>query len=294
MALKKFSENYWYVYGENFRWKKPELFPDTSPDSPAVEYIGKEEFVSMFDPLFGNNWGDSCSTLEEAKELFNTKSKDKEILFIRGHPSSLNDNTSKTMENLSLWEEWIDWIYQEHDLININHTQVIHYNVDREKFKVRKNNVNKFTIDLTDCQFDHTVLFSDPYGQSDTTWNITDESGIQLDNIEGEGFVELLSGSPSDKRQDKILSKLSKLEKLQLIVKEHFPLQQFTTQAALTAYEDALNEPIALSTVSTYLTRLSDRGFLVRSGTRYRRQYRMSRPAMVLKQEIGSHVLPEF
>ena len=194
LALKKFSEKYWDIYGENFRWKKPELFPGTTPDAPAIEYIGKKDFISMFDPLFGNTWGDSCKTLEEAIDLYNTNSQGKEILFIRGHPSSLNDNTSHTVENLTLWKNWIDWIYQEHELININHTQAIYYNVDRENFKVRKNKINDFTVDLTNCQFNHTVLLSDPYGKDDTTWNISDENGVQLDSIQGEGFVDLQSG----------------------------------------------------------------------------------------------------
>ncbi|MCK5031726.1 MAG: hypothetical protein KAR64_09685, partial [Thermoplasmatales archaeon] len=48
LALKHFSEKNWNVYGENFRWDNPDLFPEPSRDAPAVEYIGKTDFVAMF------------------------------------------------------------------------------------------------------------------------------------------------------------------------------------------------------------------------------------------------------
>lgn len=101
-------------------------------------------------------------------------------------------------------------------------------------------------------------------------------------------FVELLGGVPSTRPEDReLLSDLSKFEKLQLVLKRRFPVGWFTTQEALTAYEDTLNEPIGLSTVSTYLARLTDRGFLSRSGPRIRRRYNIRRrPAIREKQTI--------
>jgi hypothetical protein len=132
---------------------------------------------------------------------------------------------------------------------------------------------------------------------------IRDEEGNKI-NVSFEGrinrnkvlqlldFVELLSGSSPDLPQDRTITNLSKIEKLQLIIKDHFAFHKFTTQAALTAYEDDLKEPIALSTVSMYLTRLSDRGYLIRSGTRYRRQYRMNRPSLIPTQRTKTPILP--
>ena len=195
LALKKFSETYWPVYGEDFRWEDPNLVPDTSRNSPAVEFIDKPEYVVLFDPLFGCDWGEPCKNLEEARELFNIESKDKEILFIRGHPKYFDGTERYVVENVSLWKNWIDWIYGDHDLININHTQAIEYNIDRYSFKIFKNSMNNFTIDLSECKFDHNVLFSSPYENMDTEWEIHDDNGEYIGDVVNDTFYELKAGS---------------------------------------------------------------------------------------------------
>ena len=78
LALNKFSNSYWSVYGENFRWDQPELFSPATRDTPAVLYIGKEPYVAMFDPLFGLSWGNPCATLKEAQV-------EKSDLFVSGY-----------------------------------------------------------------------------------------------------------------------------------------------------------------------------------------------------------------
>jgi len=194
LALKHFSEKYWNVYGENFIWGNPDLFPEPSRDAPAVEYIGKADFVAMFNPIFGCEWGTPCKTLGDAQELFNTQFKNKEILFVRGHPNFLNGTDQRATENLTLWGEWIDWIYQEHDLININHTEAIQYNIDRYNFRVEKNSIYNFTIDLTDCKFDHMVLFTNPYGDPDRKWILYDKNGRYIGETPNDVFLKLMRG----------------------------------------------------------------------------------------------------
>jgi hypothetical protein len=101
-------------------------------------------------------------------------------------------------------------------------------------------------------------------------------------------FVGLLGGVASNRAEDgNAPSDLSKFKKLQLVIKRRFPLGWFTSQEALVAYEDILNEPMGLSTVSTYLARLADQGFLSRQGSRVRRRYKMKeRPSIQEKQRI--------
>lgn len=101
-------------------------------------------------------------------------------------------------------------------------------------------------------------------------------------------FTELLSGVPSTEAEEKErLSDLSKYKKLQLVLKRRFPIGWFTPQDALTAYEDTLNEPIGLSTVSTYLARLTDRRFLSGSGSHARHRYKIRRrPPIREKQRL--------
>jgi len=194
LALKRFSEQYWTVYGENFKWYDPKLFPNASRNSPAVEYIDKPSYVVEFDPLFAAGWGTPSKNVKEAMDLFNRSSDGKEILFIRGHPSSLNGTDQKAMENLSYWEQWIDWVYQTHDLININHTEAIQYNIDRYSFKVIKNGEENYTIDLTNCSFNHSVLFSKPIN-STKNWALYEKDHRLIGDVHDDAFIELSPGS---------------------------------------------------------------------------------------------------
>jgi hypothetical protein len=49
------------------------------------------------------------------------------------------------------------------------------------------------------------------------------------------------------------------------LVEEKFPYGSFTSTDILELYEDQYNEPIKLSIISTYLSRYSERGRLMRS-----------------------------
>ena len=89
-------------------------------------------------------------------------------------------------------------------------------------------------------------------------------------------FVELFSGSSiSDEKSS--VADLSKFGKLQLIIERKFPVGWFTSQELMIAYEDLLDEPIVLSTVSTYLHRLVERKMLVRVGSSAERKYKVVR-----------------
>jgi hypothetical protein len=193
-ALRRFSEQYWPVYGENFRWYNASLFDKASRDSPAVEYIDKPLYVAEFDPLFGADWGTPSKNVQEAMDLYNRSSVGKEILFIRGHPSFLNGTDQKAVENLSFWEQWIDWVYQTHEVINLNHTEVIHYNIDRYNFSVIKDDNESYTIDLTNCSFSHSVLFSKPMNSA-KGWAVYDENNTFLGDVQDDTFIDLTSGS---------------------------------------------------------------------------------------------------
>ena len=52
--------------------------------------------------------------------------------------------------------------------------------------------------------------------------------------------------------------------KILKLVEDKFPLGSFTSNDLLEAYEDTYNTPIKLSTVSTYLARLAERGLTTR------------------------------
>jgi len=68
---------------------------------------------------------------------------------------------------------------------------------------------------------------------------------------------------------------LSKFDKVQVLLQRKFPAGWFTSQDVMVAYEDAYDEPIGLSTVSTYLARLVERDEVSRSGGAATRRYRL-------------------
>ncbi len=99
-------------------------------------------------------------------------------------------------------------------------------------------------------------------------------------------FVELLGGMPAVE-EEKTLFSLSKFDKLHNIVNSKFPIGWFTSQEIMISYEDTFNEPIGLSTVSTYLSRLARRGFLIRSGSFVERRYKLRRVTQQEKSPIN-------
>lgn len=98
-------------------------------------------------------------------------------------------------------------------------------------------------------------------------------------------FIDLLDGN-SEINEEKLLTDLSKIEKLQLIIKRKFPIGWFNSQEIMIAYEDILNEPIGLSTVSTYLYRLVGKRVLIRSGSLAERRYKLARLKKINKKSI--------
>jgi hypothetical protein len=97
-------------------------------------------------------------------------------------------------------------------------------------------------------------------------------------------FIDLLDGDSDNEK--KSLSDLSKIDKLQLIIKRKFPIGWFNSQELMIAYEDILNEPIGQSTVSTYLYRLVEKRVLIRSGSLAERKYKLARSKRINKKNI--------
>ena len=64
-----------------------------------------------------------------------------------------------------------------------------------------------------------------------------------------------------------ILNKaLSRFEKVQTVIQKNFPLVWFSSKDIQSIYEQELKEPVSLSTVSTYLSRMTTKGMLLRTG----------------------------
>ncbi len=103
---------------------------------------------------------------------------------------------------------------------------------------------------------------------------ITRDKAIRLLDL-----VELLGGMPGENNnQSSTLAarnNLSRFDKAKLIIQKRFPLIWFSSKEIQSSYEQELKEPISLSTVSTYLSRMTNRGILIRSGQSNSLKYKM-------------------
>jgi len=101
--------------------------------------------------------------------------------------------------------------------------------------------------------------------------NISREKAVKILDL-----IELLGGIPSNNPVSaNSLYKTAKIEKVKAIIEKKFPLVWFSSKEIQEAYENEFKEPINLSTVSTYLSRLADRGFLMANSNSRVKRYRM-------------------
>ena len=89
-------------------------------------------------------------------------------------------------------------------------------------------------------------------------------------------LVELLGGMPTvNPETAHSTSEISKIEKVRLVAEKSFPIGWFSSKELQSAYEKQFNEPIRLSTASTYLSRLADRGFFIKKRVSNQLRYRI-------------------
>lgn len=95
---------------------------------------------------------------------------------------------------------------------------------------------------------------------------VTRDKAIRLLDL-----VELLGGTPGEGSVANAGAALpnrvlSRFEKVQVVIQKNFPLIWFSSKDIQSVYEQELKEPVGLSTVSTYLSRMSAKGLLLRTG----------------------------
>lgn len=105
---------------------------------------------------------------------------------------------------------------------------------------------------------------------------ITREKALRLLDL-----VELLGGIPSGNSNPGVNiavsgNEYSKYDKVRVVVQKHFSLVWFSSKEVQLIYEQELKEPISLSTVATYLARMTSKGILVKAGASNRLKYKMA------------------
>ncbi|HEY4675273.1 MAG TPA: hypothetical protein VIH48_04375 [Candidatus Bathyarchaeia archaeon] len=118
---------------------------------------------------------------------------------------------------------------------------------------------------------------------------ITRDKAVRLmDLVELLGGAPSGGGSPSMNVRGANEGEFSKYEKMRLLVHRNFPVSWFSSREVQSAYEQEFKQPVSLSTIATYLSRMVSRGGLLRMGASNKLKYRVapSLPPAELKQRI--------
>jgi hypothetical protein len=117
---------------------------------------------------------------------------------------------------------------------------------------------------------------------------ITRDKAVRLLDL-----VELLGGMPEEGINlgagSTVAGKSSsRFEKLRSVIQKSFPLVWFSSRDVQSVYEQELKEPVSLSTVSTYLARMTSRGLLLRAGEGNNLKYKVAPqvPHATIKQQM--------
>jgi len=94
-------------------------------------------------------------------------------------------------------------------------------------------------------------------------------------------LVEILGGIPDNKYEN--IDELSKFDKVRQLIEIKLKDGWFSSQEVMIAYEDTYEEPINVSTISTYLARLTQRGFLIKKGSLAKRYYKSNSKRLLSK-----------
>lgn len=95
-------------------------------------------------------------------------------------------------------------------------------------------------------------------------------------------FIELYGGNI----EESILSKEeNKFNRLIKVIEKYFPFGYFSSKELYEAYLLEYHQPLPLSTISTYLSRLSNKGILQRIGQGVHLKYRINRSITVEEQK---------
>ncbi len=138
----------------------------------------------------------------------------------------------------------------------------------------------KMRVELFDSEGNrYTVAFE---GQ------ITRDKALRLLDL-----VELLGGVPGENPNSGMATiptanVASRFEKVRSIVQKNFPMVWFSSKDIQNVYEQELKEPVSLSTVSTYLSRMATKGLLLRTGGSNSLRYKIAtiNPQAVIKQKL--------
>lgn len=115
---------------------------------------------------------------------------------------------------------------------------------------------------------------------------VTREKALRLLDL-----VELLGGMPSGSNPGTgspfNANELSKFDRVRVVVQRNFPVVWFSSREVQSVYEQELKEPISISTVATYLSRMFTKGIVLKSGSSNNLRYKVAQgiPQAIVRQK---------
>jgi len=127
------------------------------------------------------------------------------------------------------------------------------------------------------------------FDEAGNRYTITLEGRVTRENaLRILDMVELLGGMRGETPDTEYAGARSKFDRVRLLVERHFPLVWFSAKDAASLYRKETGDQASLSTVSTYLSRLSRRGVLLRRKDSNKVLYRlMSKGLLELARTPG-------
>lgn len=131
------------------------------------------------------------------------------------------------------------------------------------------------------------------YDDSGNRYTITFDGRVTRDKaLRIFDIVELLGGMPSVQPVWQRTPDLSKMDKVRLVLQKHFPIVWFSAKDAQSTYEKETNDQISLSTISTYLSRLANRGLLLKTRNSNKVRYRLMSEGLQKMSKVKGFELP--
>ena len=105
-------------------------------------------------------------------------------------------------------------------------------------------------------------------------------------------MVELLGGMPEGGNPATgpvtLGNQVSKYDKMRVMIQRNFPVVWFSSREVQSVYEQETKEPICLSTVATYLSRMAAKGVILKTGSSNNLRYKatLGVPQATVKQKV--------
>lgn len=140
------------------------------PADERLRYLGLPSTQHDF-RIFGLDYYDEENILDDMKDEFTNRYNSLIILQVMLHPNGWNATT------IPIFAEFTEWVYSNHDLVNMNYTDAYNYKHDLECLQLNKNSDTNYTLSFHDAFNPMKITWNEPgdwivsYAHNQTRYN---------------------------------------------------------------------------------------------------------------------------